>query len=520
MGFSESSELLDSASPLGSAAFGSTQLIEPDSLQGVVFACEGVEGATVLLNGPTGCKYYHSSISDSQTFRQMEFDPLNFPMTWYFGQPRVPCTYLDNSDYVYGSEKKLIEALEYFRDAAHVKLLCIVNSPGAALIGDDLVGIAERNLGGRPFMTIETPGFSEGMCAGHEKAACAIVDHLIPEEEVASGEVDKRRVNVLGLSLYQRHYTGDVAEIRRLLEAMGLTVGCVLCAGGSVDGVRELPQAALNVVMNPEFGLQTARHLQERFGTPYYVCDPLPIGFDATERMAREVADLVGGDAAPVLRECREARKRAFSYISRLNSLTGLPTGVPFAVEGTYSQLRAYAEFFVRYLAMVPVALTPAFPQADCARKQLVSVLDELGFADALGRDPVDGHVTDCGMAGDGESPMNCNLADVRDAGCNMVDGQERGCNLAGGQPADCGMAGEDEPEIACRDKADVGFTPPELFFGSGAVIGRMRLAGMRFSGVETMLPSLGYLDVVPKTHFGPRGALHLVESVLNGLVF
>ena len=519
MGFLESNGLLDDVSSSGSAAFGSAQLIEPDSLQGVVFACEGVEGATVLLNGPTGCKYYHSSISDSQTFRQMEFDPLNFPMTWYFGQPRVPCTYLDNSDYVYGSEKKLVEALEYFRDAAHVKLLCIVNSPGAALIGDDLVGIAERTLDGRPFMTIETPGFSEGMCAGHEKAACAIVDHLIPRGEAASGAVDEHRVNVLGLSLYQRHYTGDVAEIRRLLEAMGLTVGCVLCAGGSVDDVRELPRAALNVVVNPEFGLQTARHLQERFGTPYYVCDPLPIGFDATERMAREVAALVGGDAVPVLRECREARKRAFSYISRLNSLTGLPTGVPFAVEGTYSQLRAYAEFFVRYLAMVPVALMPAFPQADCARKQLVGVLDELGFADALGRDPIDGHIVG-GMLCDGEGMVDCDSADVRDADCNMADGQERGCDLAGGQLADCGMAGEDTSGVACRDRADVGFTPPELFFGSGAVIGRMRLANMRFSGVETMLPSLGYLDVVPKTHFGPRGALQLVESVLNGLVF
>ncbi len=510
--------------PFGSAAFGQPMAIEPDSLQGVVFACEGVEGATVLLNGPTGCKYYHSSISDSQTFRQMEFDPLNFPMTWYFGQPRVPCTYLDNSDYVYGSEKKLVEALEYFRDAPGVELLCIVNSPGAALIGDDLCGIAERHLGGRPFMTIETPGFSEGMCAGHEKAACAIVDHLIPEmasEEVApchsgseaknlremdcstgravgeaaSSAVEERRVNVLGLSLYQRHYTGDVAEIRRLLEAMGLTVGCVLCAGGSVDDVRELPRAALNVVVNPEFGLQTARHLQERFGTPYYVCGPLPIGFDATERMAREVAARVGGDAAPVLAECREARKRAFSYISRLNSLTGLPTGVPFAAEGTYAQLNAYVEFFTRYLALVPVALAPAFPQADYARDALVDLLDELGFADALGRDPIDGRSI-------GGVSHGGNLAgeDAKASGCVATDGGIR--------------------DAECLDGPDVDFTPPELFFGSGATIGRMRLAGLRFSGVETMLPSLGYLDVVPKTHYGPRGALQLVESVLNGLVF
>jgi hypothetical protein len=95
------------------------------------------------------------------------------------------------------------------------------------------------------------------------------------------------------------------------------------------------------------------------------------------------------------------------------------------------------------------------------------SLLDELGFPEALGRDPIDGHA---------------------------LEASEQGENTD--------------------------FTQPELFFGSGATIARMRLANMRFSGVETMLPSLGYLDVVPKTHYGPRGALQLIESVLNGLLF
>ena len=425
--------------------------IEPDSLSGVIFALEGVEGTTVLLNGPTGCKYYHSSISDSQTFRQLDFDPLSFPLTWYFGQPRVPCDYLDNGDYVYGSEKKLTEALEYFGKAPEVGMLCIVNSPGAALIGDDLEGIARRALDGKPFMTLETPGFSEGMCAGHEKAACAIADALADDTDDCAAP-DPRTVNVLGLSLYQRHYTGDIAEIRRLLEAMGLTVNCMLCASGTVDEVRALPHAALNIVIHPELGLKTAQHLQARFGTPYFVCDGLPIGFAATERFARDIAQVTGADPAPVFNECREARKRAFSYISRLNSLTGLPTGVPFAAEGTFSELAAYTEFFLEYLALVPVALTPTFPQADCERARLETLLEDAGFADVLGRDPA----------------------------------QEA----------------------------------PELFFGSGATIARLRLASVRFSGVETILPTLGYLDVVPKTHLGPQGALQLVESVLNGLLF
>ena len=406
---------------------------------------------TVLLNGPTGCKYYHSSISDSQTFRQFEFDPLNFPLTWYFGQPRVPCTYLDNGDYVYGSEKKLVEALEYFGTTPGIKMLGIVNSPGAALIGDDLDGIAARNLRDTPYLCVETPGFSEGMCAGFEKGACAIVDALA-EGCGRTRRAGGARVNVLGLSLYQRHYAGDVLEVRRLLESMGLEVGCMLCSGCTIDDVRRMADADLNIVMYPEFGLKTARYLERKFGTPYFVCDGLPVGFAATERMARDLARAADCDAAPVIDECKAARKRAFSHISRVNSLTGLPTGVPFGLEGTYSELAAYADFFLESLALVPVSLTPAFPQADCARDRLLDLLDDAGFADALDRDPLE--------------------------------------------------------------------AAPELFFGSGSRIAQMRLAGLRFTGVETMLPSLGYLDVVPKTHLGPQGALQLVESVLNGLLF
>ena len=450
------------SSPFGSACARQ----EPDSLSGVVFALEGMAGVTVLLNGPTGCKYYHAALSESQSIRTGGFDPLDYPINWYFGQSRVPSTYLDNGDYVYGSERKLEEALEYFRDAPQTGLLCIVNAPGAALIGDDLAGIAQRHMGDRPFLAVETPGFSAGLCAGHEHAARALIDCLIPSEPLSQDaqdfdsvqtphiphEAEPLRVNVLGMSLYQRYYTGDVLEIRELLESMGLAVGCMLCAGSSVEEVRDIPRASLNVVVHPELGVDTARYLQERFGTPYYVCDGAPVGFAATERFARDIATITGADAQPVLENSRSMRKRAFSSISGVNVLTGLPKGVTFGAEGSYSQLYALTSFLVNYLALVPVSLVASYEQADYYREKLVELLEEFDCASALGT-----------------------------------------------------------PAVAAA---------PELFFGTGGTIAQMRLAGCEFSGVETALPTLGYLDVVPKTFLGLNGALRLVEVVLNGLLF
>ena len=48
----------------------------------------------MLLNGPTGCKFYHGAIAEGQLPRESSYDPLRFLDEFYFGQPRVPATYL------------------------------------------------------------------------------------------------------------------------------------------------------------------------------------------------------------------------------------------------------------------------------------------------------------------------------------------------------------------------------------------------------------------------------------------
>ena len=53
--------------------------IWPDAFSGAIFALEGIKDAVVILNGPTGCKFYHSAISDYQYPRDLSFDPLNYP---------------------------------------------------------------------------------------------------------------------------------------------------------------------------------------------------------------------------------------------------------------------------------------------------------------------------------------------------------------------------------------------------------------------------------------------------------
>lgn len=393
--------------------------ITPDSLTGLILGFEGIRNSLVILNGPTGCKFFHSITAENQSVRKDDYDPLNYPDEWFFGQRRVPCTYLDRRDYVYGSEGKLTDAVRFILGRITPAVLAVVNSPGAALIGDDLERIVEAaagSCGQHPvIITCQSPGWSEDVIDGYKVACRTVLDRM-----AGGGKPDHdEAVNLLGLSIYQKYHTGDIAEIRRLLGLCGIRVNTALLCESTPDEIRAVPNGSLNIVIDPDWGLDTAEYLNENYGTPYIVSEyGYPVGFKAMEELIRDVCRELSKDPGAALEELDKARAKAYVHLSRISSLTGLPKGARFAVFGTPAQKRGYSAFLTEYLGMTET---------------------------------------------------------------------------------------EEEPEIVLSD---------------GNTIARMKAEGMRFSGIETALPSIGYIDVIDKTHLGPSGGLFLIEQILNGFIY
>ncbi len=348
--------------------------ISPDALTGIIFAFEGMKNAVVLLNGPMGCRFYHSTTSQFITMHP----PLRLPLTeggervpvdytflndWFFRQERVPSTYLDGYDYVYGTKDKVAEALDYIVGAIDFDLLAIVNSPGAALIGDNLLEIARSKLGNQRSVMLESPGFSEPFERGYSQALYALLDQVgrnlwsdgasagIPA--AAEGE---KSVNILGLSIWQRYYEGDLKELRRLFELCGIRVNACPCVGCTIDELATLPQADLNVVLDPQMGAEAAQLLEEACGQPYYVCPTLPVGFAATQRMFADICEILGLSDEPLVLEAEKARALAWYKIRQVDVSSGKPKGVTFHVAGNEAQVKAYTAFLSEYLGMVAAA--------------------------------------------------------------------------------------------------------------------------------------------------------------------
>ncbi len=414
-----------------------------DSFTGAITAVEGISDAAVLLNGPTGCKFYHSALAENQMRRNELLDPLYYSEEFYFGQPRVPATYLDDYDYVFGATAKLEKILPVVAEKGH-RLIAVVNSPGAALIGDDLKRFIDKAALPVPCIAIESCGFSASVAHGFQQAAATVLKTLCRQKEKTA----KAAVNLIGLSIFHCHWQGNLVELTRLLNACGITVNCCLCTGCTTAELHSFTRAAVNVTVHEEYADQLAPFLEETFAMPTLrPPQGAPIGFTAAESWITAICDTLGRDPAPALALLGQARRRSHDALNRFNALTGLPKGVSFSIDADASTALPLCRWLYYYLGMIPVAIKANPPESPAA-VELRHFLGSIG----------------------------------------------------------CEAAWRQRPERHS----------PQIVFGSGEAIFRVRLNSPEAAGIVIALPGDGTLHVIDKATMGARGALYLIEQIIN----
>jgi len=430
-----------------------TENILPDALTGAIFAVEGIRDAVTILNGPTGCKFYHSAISDTQYIRNKSYDPQSFPQAYYFGQPRVPCTWLDDQDYIYGSEKKLTQLIQICVNQKNA-FIAVINSPGAALIGDDITAILDKTAPETPHIAIENTGYSKTFMEGYNQALKKVLKVLCKQQT----RIEHQTINLIGFNIYQKYYDQNIVEIKRLLALCKIKVISTIAAGDDCKTLSQAGHAALNVVVFEEYGLALAEQLKVQLGTPLMVLEAgPPIGFDATEKMIFQICARLKSDPQSALTCVGQGRAHAYLFLARYASLIGGPKGNLFSIKAEASMAFVLNHFLQEYLGMIPAAI------------ELI----------------------------EGSSPHFRNKLkdDLRHKGCEFVLNKK------------------------------VNATKTQIVFADGSTIAQLKLqekndATLKTCGIEIALPTLGYLDIVPKTLFGEKGTLFILENIMNGLRF
>jgi nitrogenase molybdenum-iron protein beta chain len=182
-----------------------------------------------------------------------------------------------------------------------------------------------------------------------------------------SQEKVANRVNIIGFPAHLNIYwKGDMEEIRRLLSILGLEVQCFYPGDVSLEQIKKIPSAALNLVVDDALGIEMAEYLEEAFGTPY-VTPPYGslIGIDNTMeflesivetlRLKKELLGLVEAEKTKALEMACQSHHVWFEMIQHATN---------FAISAHGSMAVGMVRLLMCELGMEPKAinLSPAMP--------------------------------------------------------------------------------------------------------------------------------------------------------------
>lgn len=243
--------------------------------------CKGVvlgplHDVATIVHGPIGCSFYawgtrrnKAKAADGRNFTQYCFS-----------------TDMQESDIVFGGEKKLKKAITEAVELFHPKCVMICSTCPIGLIGDDINAVAEW---AKKTFEIECVAFScegyrgDSQSAGHHIANNGLMKHIIGTGDAVPHK-GKHTINILG----EYNIGGDGWETFRVLTRIGYEVLNIFTGAGSYEGIKDSHIADLNLVMCHRSINYIAEMMKTKFGIDWLKINF--IGVEETIRSLREIA--------------------------------------------------------------------------------------------------------------------------------------------------------------------------------------------------------------------------------------
>lgn len=244
--------------------------------------CKGVVVGPIkdmvhIVHGPIGCAYYAWGTRRNKARAEEGED--NF-IEYCFS------TDMQESDIVFGGEKKLREAIKEAVELFNPKAISISATCPVGLIGDDINAVAAESekLYGIQVLAFNCEGYKGvSQSAGHH-----IANNKFIKSVIGNGDRDYSNnpinINVLG----EYNIGGDAWEVERILKKIGYNVIATLTGDGSIDSIRNAHKSNLNLVQCHRSINYIAEMLETKYGTPWIKVNF--VGVDATIETLRDMA--------------------------------------------------------------------------------------------------------------------------------------------------------------------------------------------------------------------------------------
>ncbi|MDO9040951.1 MAG: nitrogenase molybdenum-iron protein alpha chain [Desulfocapsaceae bacterium] len=257
------------------------------TMRGCTYAgCKGVimgptRDIVNLVHGPIGCSFYAWLTRRNQT--DAGLDGENY-MNYCFS------TDMQDSDIIFGGEKKLAAAIQEAYDLFHPRSIAVFATCPVGLIGDDIHTVTKRmkeKFGDCNVYAFSCEGYKGvSQSAGHHIANNQVFKHIVGENDAE--KPGKYKINLLG----EYNIGGDGFEIDRIFKKCGITNIATFSGNSTYDQFASAHKADLNAVMCHRSINYVADMLETKFGIPWIKVNF--IGADATAKSLRKIAQYFG----------------------------------------------------------------------------------------------------------------------------------------------------------------------------------------------------------------------------------
>ena len=266
-------------------------------LFGAIKALNSIKKCVVLVHGPKGCVYH-----------------INYIMGMRGDHPsEIYSTCLGEKDVIFGADQKLKTAIEDLDQELHPDLIAVLSCCASDIIGEDVQSAIRGTTTTATVIGIDAGGFEGDFRTGYSETLTRLAEEFVEKKD----KTDPRSVNLIGLL----RGGPDLQEIVRVLGLAGIKVNTVLTADATLEEIKNLGTAALNIVVCEPAGKDAAELLQTKCGTPWII-EELPIGVDATRQFLirvpkalglQEIADI---PLEPSVVDCSSFKERRIALVS------------------------------------------------------------------------------------------------------------------------------------------------------------------------------------------------------------
>ncbi len=442
-----------------------------DYITGAISACEGIKNSIVLINGPHGCKTYYGfgtgqSAINGQALLGLggdlrlsnAMDDRLIRSQFFTGSPLIPATNLRYEDFIFGTSEQLGRALHDILAERKYSLISVIQAPGTSLLSEALepeIKTAAENSD-VPFLFIDEPGLSEDMFRGYDETVLALVRKFsVPDDAKPESRAER----------------GNTSSGRPSVNVFGLYSRGIHVDGDLEEITRLLDLCGIDV--NCAFGAYCSMDEIRRVSSADANIFLAPERCRQTKRYLEEKTGIPSFDpgCVPVGPDLTERFVRGISELLGTDCSAALKD-----IEETRARM-----FFhlARYVGNRGFDRT--FRYATEGEPSLLFALVDY-LTGYLGIAPEAVHV-------------------LYDQSGTSDSGLESALKSAGYEDA------------LLRDITGV---KDVILLGNANTIAQVLASGGNVYGIETAYPTSGYINVIPKTFIGCRGALYLLEQILN----